>query len=67
MMRNEEMVEMFVAVDDDRTEVSLIVRAPRALKEDEFINAVLDFLDHSEGLDFSQVIGDLREEDLDLN
>jgi len=66
-MESKELVEMLVTIDDNLTEVALIVKANRPITEDEFMNAVLDFYQNCTDLDFQNVIGDRKEMDLDLN
>ena len=58
---------MMVAVNEDLTEVSLIVQHHSPITEEQFMDCVIQFYQHCTDLDFSKVIGNLKEEDKSLN
>lgn len=64
---NKRALEIIITIDDELKEIGLIVRSKKPISELTFVNAIYNFCENSDDLDFSNVISDLKEMDLELN
>lgn len=68
MIDYDEPVNILIVVNDDKTEVSLMVKAETPISENEFLAAIEEFYNEChDDLDFNNVIEDLKETDPSLN